>query len=118
MRRMRSESWTFIWHPKVRMHAVLPPSRDLAADWGLLESFISGALLILFLRLVDAHHHEDLSGTAPQLELPNLEVVRPRRPPKYIPHGAPFLLAEREHRRFAHPTPPAPPPAPNLSFTQ
>jgi hypothetical protein len=55
---MRSESWTFIWHPKVRMHAVLVGSESVrpGARWGFLESFIgrlSKFSLILFLRLVD-----------------------------------------------------------------
>src|SRR5918997_6670515 len=102
MRRIRSESWTFIWQPKVRMQAVLLPTRD-PAGWGFVESFIIGALLILLLRLVDARPHGDLSGTAPQLELSDLEVARPRRPPKYIRHGAPFFLTEGEHRPFSYP---------------
>src|SRR5918997_971842 len=103
MRRMRSESWTFIWQPKVRMHAVLLPSRNPAPGWGFVESFIIGALLILLLRLVDARPHGDLSGTAPQLELPDLEVASPRRTPKYIRHGTLFFLTEREHRPFSYP---------------
>src|SRR5918997_2354360 len=117
MRRMRSESWTFIWQPKVRMHAVLLPSREPGAGWGFVESFIIGALLILLLRLVDARPHGDLSGTAPQLELPDLEVARPRRPPKYIRHGAPFFLTEGEHGPFGHHSTRPLPPTPDLRPT-
>src|SRR5919206_1715653 len=116
MRRMRSESWTFIWQPKVRMHAVLAAALPcgLAEGSGFLESFIGTAVcslrsvsLILFLRLVDAGSHGDLSGTGQELGLPNLKVARPGRPPKYIRDGAPFLLAEREHGSVAnrHPRP-------------
>src|ERR687886_1949615 len=110
MRLMRSESWTFIWHPKVRMQAVLAAAGGLARAWGFLESFTGTALcggvptlsLILFLRLVDAGSNGDLSRTGQELELAYLEVARPGRPLKYIRDAAPFLLAEREHGALAH----------------
>src|SRR5215216_4186651 len=102
MRRMRSESWTFIWQPKVRMHAVLAP-RGLSPVPGFLESCtgvsvrgVSTVSLILFLRLVDVGSHGDLTRADRELDLPELEVARPRRPLKYIRHSASFLLAERE----------------------
>ncbi|HEX5975235.1 MAG TPA: hypothetical protein VFY57_08765, partial [Rubrobacteraceae bacterium] len=82
MRRILSESWTFIWQPKVRMQAVLVPSDLEGAALaprapGLREIVtrvavggVAVASLIVFLRLVDADSHGDLSGTALELELP------------------------------------------------
>src|SRR5919112_4548769 len=107
MRRILSESWTFIWQPKVRMQAVLVPSDLEGAALaprapGLREIVaVRGgtvASLIVFLRLVDADSHGDLSGTALELELPYLEEARPRRPPKYIRDGVPFLLPHHKYR--------------------
>src|SRR5215216_2598456 len=113
MRRMRSESWTFIWQPKVRMQAVLAPSgtpRGLSPGPGFLETRtgvtvrgVSTVSLILFLRLVDAGSHADLTRADLELDLPNLEVAGPRRPPKYSRHGASFFLSQREHRPIAQP---------------
>src|SRR5829696_1095148 len=119
MRRIRSESWTFIWQPKVRMQAVLvSPGGEggLPASQGppgFLEirtgvGVVWAASLMVFLRFVDAGLHGNLSGTALEPELPGLEVTRPRRPPKYIRDGAPFLLAQREHRSVLR-RPPLPP---------
>src|SRR5918994_4043438 len=116
MRRIRSESWTFIWQPKVRIQAVLAspdgtspdetgdPRASLPPGFLEIQTWVVGvwalwaASLIIFLRLVDGGLHRDLSGTALEPELPDLKVASPRRPPKYIYHGALFLLAEREHR--------------------
>src|SRR5919199_1472624 len=80
------------------MQAVFSAPSETAGSLasGLLESIIR-ASLILFLRLVDAGPHQDLSPTGPQLELPQLEIARPRRPPKYIRDAVPFLLAEHQH---------------------
>src|SRR5919112_5011218 len=123
MRRILSESWTFIWQPKVRMQAVLVPSDLEGADLaprapGLREivavSGVTVASLIVFLRLVDADSHGDLSGTALELELPYLEDARPRRPPKYIRDGAPFLLPHHNHRTIFDRTIFDPPPVPLL----
>src|SRR5215208_1379325 len=110
MRRILSESWTFIWQPKVRMQAVLVPSDPegavLAARAPGLREIVTRvavggvavASLIVFLRLVDADSHGDLSGTALELELPYLEEARPRRSPKYIRDGVPFLLPHHKYR--------------------
>src|SRR5215218_4373123 len=120
MRRIRSESWTFIWQPKVRIQAVLVPSDPEGAVAegapGLREIMtgvavrvaacgVSVVSLIVFLRLVDAGSHGDLSRTALELEFPYLEVARPRRPPKYSRDGASFLLPYRKHRPIAQPPP-------------
>src|SRR5215203_368215 len=106
MRRIRSESWTFIWQPKVRIQAVLAspdgkgdPRASLPPGFLEIQTWVGGvwalwaASLIGFLRLVDAGLHGDLSGTALEPELPDLKVASPRRPPKYIHHGTLFLLA-------------------------
>src|SRR5918997_2809953 len=112
MRRIRSESCTFIWQPKVRMHAVFVPSEAPGATKpprGFLENGIGAtvggvpaASLILVLRLVDAGSHGDLSRTAPKLDLPQLQVASPRRPPKYIRDATLVLLTDHEHRPIAH----------------
>src|SRR5215208_7490501 len=127
MRRIRSESWTFIWQPNVRMQAVLVPSVPegaLAPRASRLREIVTGvavrvggvcvASLIVFLRLVDAGSHGDLSRTALELEFPYLEVARPRRPPKYSRDGASFLLPYRKHRSIAR-APPYPLLPPHLA---
>jgi hypothetical protein len=71
MRRIRSESWTFIWQPKVRMQAVLVPSdpegalapppapglREILTGVAVRVGGVSVGSLIVFLRLVDAGSH-------------------------------------------------------------
>jgi hypothetical protein len=88
---MRSESWTFIWQPKVLMHAVFgaptpdPPEGPNSAP-GFWESGIGEGRevfvvsVILFLRLVDAGSAGDLSRTDLEPDLLDLEIPRPRRP--------------------------------------
>jgi hypothetical protein len=86
MRRIRSESCTFIWQPKVLMHAVLPPEVRPSPE-GFLRRGIGAVgasvvvLFILFLRLVDAGFDGDLSGTALEPEILHLQIPGPRRPP-------------------------------------
>jgi hypothetical protein len=66
MRLMRSESCTFIWHPKVLMQAVRPSGAPRRAGF-FRESgigVVSVVLLILILRLVDAGPDGDLPRTA------------------------------------------------------
>src|SRR5215211_5127014 len=99
MRLIRSESCTFIWHPKVLMHAVLVSG--LARLAGFMESgmgVVCVVLLILFLRLVDAGSEGDLPRTALEPHLLDLQVPGPRRPPEYIRNALTFHLAELEHR--------------------
>src|SRR5215207_5718691 len=97
MRRIRSESCTFIWHPKVLMQAVFPspgasgvrrlrgPPRG--SPGVLRESGIGAVgsslvvLLILFLLRVDAGYDGDLPWTTPELEVLYLEVPGTGRPP-------------------------------------
>src|SRR5215210_6015967 len=108
---MRSESCTFIWHPKVLMHAVLVSG--LARPAGFLESgmgVVCVVLLILFLRLVDAGSEGDLPRAALEPHIFDLHVPGPRRPPEYIRNARTFLLAELEHRPSAYPPTNAPPP--------
>jgi hypothetical protein len=88
---MRSESWTFIWQPKVLMHAVFgaPPVAPLEGPDpapGFCERGIGEGCdvlklsLILFLRLVDAGSKGDLSRTDLEPDFLDLEVSSPRRP--------------------------------------
>src|SRR5919107_6212984 len=101
MRLIRSESCTFIWHPKVLMHAVLEPTRSLCE--GFLESGMGAVgvvcvvLLILFLRLVDAGSEGELSRTAFEPHLLDLQVPGSRRPPEYIRNARTFLLPQLQH---------------------
>src|SRR3712207_5067018 len=92
IRRMRSESWTFIWQPNVRMQAVrvsptawpLAPRRDagfVEIRTGVAVRGVCAVSLIVFLRLVDAGSQRDLARATLQLEVARLEVARPRRPP-------------------------------------
>src|SRR5919112_3439105 len=97
MRRIRSESCTFIWHPKVLMQAVFPApgSSGVRRRWasprgspGILRESGIGAvgvslvvLLILFLRFLDAGYDGDLPWTTPELEALYLEVPGTGRPP-------------------------------------
>src|SRR5215212_11698736 len=100
---MRSESWTFIWHPKVRMQAVLLSpigvgfcsSAPRAPGFfkirtgatfrgtfrGVFRESLFRASLIVFLRLVYAGSQGDLSRAALQLDVSELEVTRPRSSP-------------------------------------
>src|SRR5215207_2467442 len=93
MRLIRSESCTFIWQPKVLMHAVLVSGPARPA--GFLESgmgVVCVVLLILFLRLVDPGFEGDLPRTALEPQLFDLHVPGPRRPPEYIRYARTFLL--------------------------
>jgi hypothetical protein len=89
MRRIRSESCTFIWHPKVLMQAVLPPLvvATVPPSAGLRDNGIGAVgaslavLFILFLRLVDAGCDGDLTRTAPEREIFDLEIPCKSRPP-------------------------------------
>src|SRR3712207_1198254 len=104
MRRMRSESWTFIWQPKVRMHAVLVASETpgpLATGWGFLVRFIRVSLILL-LRLVDSRSHGDLPWPGVELELPQLKVACLRRLPKYIRDAAYFLDSKFKYLPIAY----------------
>src|SRR5215213_8050274 len=90
---MRSESCTFIWHPKVLMQAVLAagsarPALSLQSGMGAV--FV--VLLILFLRLVDSRSEGDLPRTALEPQLFDLHVPGSRRPPEYIRNARTFLL--------------------------
>src|SRR5918998_68717 len=110
---MRSESCTFIWHPKVLMHAVLAPGS--AGPPGFLESgmgVVCVLLLILFLRLVDPGPQRDLPRTTLEPQLFDLHVRGPRRPPEYIRYARSFLLPKLQHRPAIPPpySPPAPGP--------
>src|SRR3712207_1432143 len=122
---MRSESWTFIWQPKVRMHAVFVGSESVGPGgrWGFSVSFMGGPSmfsLILFLRLVDQALYGDLPGAQLQFDPLELEVARLRGPPKYSLDLGPFPLTKHEHRPFAPLSPSplllytttAPPPVP------
>src|SRR5215204_1589331 len=116
MRLMRSESCTFIWHPKVLMQAVLAPGS--ACPEGFLESGIGAigvvcvVLLILFLRLVDPGPEGDLPRTTLDPHILNLQVPGPCRPPEYIRTARTFLLAQLQHAPPLHtlPNPTAPGP--------
>src|SRR5919112_2655586 len=95
---MRSESCTFIWHPKVLMHAVLAPGS--AGSPGFLESgmgVVCALLFILFLRLVDPGPEGDLPRTALEPQPFDLQVPGPRRPPEYILNARTFLLPKPQH---------------------
>src|SRR5919107_916122 len=83
---MRSESCTFIWHPKVLMHAVLAPG--------------------------SAGPQRDLPRTTLDPQLFDLHVRGPRRPPEYIRYARSFLLPKLQHRPTIPPpySPPAPGP--------
>src|ERR687885_34321 len=100
MRRIRSESWTFIWQPKVLMHAVLDPP-DAGAREGFLVKGIVGpaffVLLIFILRLVDAGSQDDLAGTSLDVEPRQLQVARPRRPAQ---HGTNLREVLGPHREY------------------
>src|SRR3712207_1549460 len=109
MRRIRSESWTFIWQPKVLMQAVLPdpglpaagPAAGPAAEGrGLATSGIGFGTrvvsVILFLRFVDPGPHGDLPGSGLEPDVLYLQVPRPRGPPQYIRDAGRFLIAEME----------------------
>src|SRR5215217_3190426 len=93
---MRSESWTFIWQPKVLMHAVLPMAGARASGFlprrtgtdrraspaaASQAAFFASSvvLLILFLRLVDAGPQDDLAGAFLDLAPRQVQVARPRR---------------------------------------
>src|SRR5215213_8382492 len=109
---MRSESCTFIWHPKVLMQAVLAagsarPALSLQSGMGAV--FV--VLLILFLRLVDSRSEGDLPRTALEPQLFDLHVPGPRRPPEYIRNARTFLLPKLQHR--PPPSPPNSPPTPH-----
>src|SRR5215211_3872089 len=96
---MRSESCTFIWHPKVLMQAVLAagsarPALSLQSGMGAV--FV--VLLILFLRLVDSRSEGDLPRTALEPQLFDLHVPGSRRPPEYIRNARTFLLPKFQHR--------------------
>src|SRR5919112_4523006 len=96
---MRSESCTFIWHPKVLMHAVLAPGS--AGPSGFLESgmgVVCVLLLILLLRLVNPGPQGDLPRTTLEPQLFDLHVPGPRRPPEYIRYARSFLLPKLQHR--------------------
>src|SRR5919107_5290683 len=92
------------------MHAVLEPVRSLPE--GFLESgmgVVCVVLLILFLRLVDAGSEGELSRTAFEPHILDLQVPGPRRPPEYIRNARTFLLPKLEHRP-SYPPANAPPP--------
>src|SRR5215217_2236328 len=110
---MRSESCTFIWHPKVLMQAVLAPGS--ARPRGLRKSGMGAVfvvLLILFLRLVDSGSEGDLPRTALEPQLFDLHVPGPRRPPEYIRKARTVLLPKLQHRPPPSPSnnPPTPDP--------
>src|SRR5215212_1488572 len=97
---MRSESCTFIWHPKVLMQAVLAlgskrPALLLESGMGVVVFVV---LLILFLRLIDPGSEGDLPRTALEPQLFDLHVPGPRRPPEYIRNARTFLLPKLQHR--------------------
>src|SRR5918911_1580112 len=96
---MRSESCTFIWHPKVLMQAVLAAGSArlaLSLQSGMGAVFV--VLLILFLRLVDSRSEGDLPRTALEPQLFDLHVSGPCRPPEYIRNARTFLLPKLQHR--------------------
>src|SRR5215210_85361 len=118
MRLIRSESCTFIWHPKVLMQAVLAPGSARPA--GLLESGTAAVvfvvLLILFLRLVDSGSEGDLPRSALEPQLFDLHVPGPRRPPEYIRNARTFLLPKLQHRLPISPPNSPPTPDPFITF--
>src|SRR5215208_5321489 len=116
MRLIRSESCTFIWHPKVLMQAVLAPGSTRPA--GFLESGMGAVcvvLLILFLRLVDPGPEGDLPRTALEPQLFDFHVPGPRRPTEYIRNARTFLLPKLQHRPPI--SPPNSPPTPDHLIT-
>src|SRR5215210_1173697 len=131
MRRIRSESWTFIWHPNVLMQAVfaVPPGATTSSRTrrdGFLDSKtgVTGAapfvvplafipatsaplmLLILFLRFVHAGPNDDLPGALFDHQPRKLQVARTGRPAKDGPDLRELALADREDRPFASPSSP------------
>src|SRR5918998_4608904 len=112
MRRMRSESWTFIWQPKVRMQAVLPGAAsastgDAVRPTGFLPNATNCVASVLaacpravlsvvidLLRLVHAGAQHD--GARPGLgaQRTDLEVARARRAIEYSLDAAYFLPAQ------------------------
>src|SRR5215208_1709707 len=114
---MRSESCTFIWHPKVLMQAVLAagsarPALSLQSGMGAV--FV--VLLILFLRLVDSRSEGDLPRTALEPQPFDLHVPGPRRPPEYIRNARTFLLPKLQHRPPHSPPISPPTPAPFITL--
>src|SRR5215208_234840 len=102
MRRIRSESCTFIWQPKVLMQAVLPTEGACVrpCPGGFRESGIGAVgvsllvLFILILRLVYAGCDRDFPGTAHEPEILYLQIPGQRRPPQYIRDASTFLVPE------------------------
>src|SRR5215210_4912268 len=117
---MRSESCTFIWHPKVLTQAVLVSG--LARQAGLLESGMGAVevvvvvLLILFLRFVDSGSERDLPRTALEPHILDLHVPCPSRPPEYIRNAPTSLLPKLEHRPPNYPPTTPPPPRPSSTL--
>src|SRR4028119_315544 len=107
MRRILSESWTFIWQPKVLIQAVLLEPGLRADGRGLEASGLNangmgaatrGISLILVLRFVDPGPHRNLARSDLDLQFLYLQVPGPRGPPKYIRDLRFFPVAQREHR--------------------
>src|SRR5919112_2666556 len=87
------------------MHAVLAPSggAPTACPPGFEESGIGVlspdpvSLLILFLRLVDSAAKGDLTPAALDLEVLDLQIPGPGRPPEYIRDPCPVFVPEHEY---------------------
>src|SRR5829696_7714673 len=105
MRRIRSESWTFIWQPKVLIQAILvdsasglPPGGSTAGTVvGVRDGFLTSGigvmfllvlviLLILFLRFIDLGFQDYLPRARLDVKPRDIQVARPCHPSQNRPH--------------------------------
>src|SRR3712207_2796535 len=118
MRRIRSESWTFIWQPKVLIHAVLvdaasvlPPGRTAGTGVGARDGFLTSGigvmfllvwviLLILFLRFIDLCFQDSPPRARLDANPRDTQEPSPPPPPQDFPDLVEILAPHREYRCY------------------